>query len=164
MNLNYQHLVGRDFKWEDTDCFGLLRDLYKDCFGIIIPDFARPLDYWSKGMNLYEDHAYSQGFRAIDVHPTQWQFGDVFLMAIGSLTGNHVAILVDNNQILHHMYNQLSKVETYNGDHRNRTLTVYRHKDVKIEQVEGQGELLDLVSPHIRKKIDALRQAQGISE
>jgi cell wall-associated NlpC family hydrolase len=161
---NYQHLLGKQFVWESDDCFGLLREFYKLQFDIEMPDFARPHDFWSKGMNLYVENAYSQGFRPIDVHPTEWQFGDVFLMAIDSRTANHAAILVEDNQILHHMYNQLSKVELYSGRFRNLTVGVYRHKDVKIEQVESQGQLLDLVSPHIRKKIDALREAQGISE
>jgi cell wall-associated NlpC family hydrolase len=162
--LKYDHLVGREFKWGSDDCYGLLRDFYRDNFSVDLPNIARPENFWENGMNLYMDNYYQCGFRAIDVHPTQWQVGDVFLMAILSNTPNHVAMLVEDGRILHHLYGNLSTVEFYSGKWRDRTVGVFRHKDVKIEQAQSTQDFMSLLPEQVRKKIDALREAHGISE
>ena len=162
MSYDYQHLVGRQFVWGSDDCYGLLRDFYKDMFGIELENIARPEYFWDNGMNLYMDHYYSQGFRPIDVHPTQWQFGDVALMAIRSNTPNHVAIMVEDNKILHHLYNGLSTIELYKGNWRDRTVGIFRHKDVQVDQTQTVVDFMSVLPPNIRKKIDDIRNTYGL--
>jgi cell wall-associated NlpC family hydrolase len=162
--MRYEHLVGREFVWGSDDCYGLLRDFYRDNFEIELPNYARPDDFWSRGLNLYVDHYYENGFRPIDVHPTDWQVGDVFLMAIQSNTPNHVAILVENGNILHHLYGCRSIVELYRGKWRDLTIGVFRHKDVKIEASEATADVFDLLPPAIRRKIDEAREAASVPE
>lgn len=162
--IEYKHLLGREFIWKEQDCYSLLRSFYKDNFNIDLPDYDRPENFWDKGHDLYMDHYYENGFRVLDVHPTQWQVGDVFLMAVNSPTANHAAILVENNQILHHMYGQLSKVEFLRGAYRDMTLNIFRHKDVKITKASATEEILDYLPESLRQKITNARNPQVVPE
>lgn len=157
---NYQNLVGRPFQWGSLDCYGLVRDFYSQIFGIELPDYARPDDFWSKGLDLFQDHYLDAGFYALErVHPSQWQFGDVIISAIQSRFGNHSAILVENGKILHHLYGRISTVEPYKGLVRNGTTGVFRHRDVKLPQLQSeQRDIREFLSPSMRNKLDALRQ------
>jgi cell wall-associated NlpC family hydrolase len=152
--IKYDHLVGKEFRYGKTDCFSLLRDFYIDNFDITLPNYARPKEFWVQGVNLYMDRYRKHGFRPLDCHPSEYQVGDVFMMAVQSEVVNHVGILVENGAILHHLWGRLSVVESYSGLTRNTTMAVLRHKDVKLVQTQSEGNLLDYVNPTIRRKLD----------
>jgi cell wall-associated NlpC family hydrolase len=152
--LKYDHLTNLPFKYGKQDCFTLLRNFYIDNFGITLPNYARPKDWEHLGLNLYMDLHRKNGFSPLHCHPSEYQPGDVFLMAVRSEVANHVGVLVENGQILHHLWGRLSIVEPYSGLSRNSTLAVIRHKDVKITQTETTANLLDLVSPSVKRKLD----------
>lgn len=152
--ITYDNLLGLTFEHGSQDCFSLARDFYKQNFDIDIPNYARPNQWWDNGFDLYMDKFHKNGFRVIDVHPTEWQVGDVFLMSILSPVSNHVAILVENGQILHHFTGRLSRVEPYKGIWRNSTTAVLRHKDVEIENDVETVNLVDTLPPNIKRKID----------
>lgn len=159
----YQHLIGRPFDYSKQDCYDLLRDFYKDVFDIEIPNYARPKNWWNEGLNLYADLASKIGFYSLDCHPSQYQFGDVVMCAVDSPVANHVGIIVEKGEILHHLWGRLSAVEHYRLLLRNTTVGVYRHRDVKLEQIETPVNLIDLVPSHIRRKYDDyLRSSQDV--
>lgn len=151
----YDNLIGRQHNAGLVDCYSVVRDFYKQCFQIDLPDYARPTDWWNNGYDLYMDRFYKNGFRVIDVHPTEWQFGDLFLMSIMSKVNNHAAILVENGNILHHFTNRLSTVEPYKGIWRNSTTAVIRHKDVNIDTAVEEVNLTDILPANLRRKINA---------
>jgi cell wall-associated NlpC family hydrolase len=138
--IEYSHLEGIPFEWGVFDCLTLTQEFYRHNFGIEIPNFARPEYFWDQGLDLFNQHYYGAGFRVIDVHPSEWQPGDMILMAIRSNVGNHSAILVEPGKILHILPRRFSIVEPYNNNYRNLTLNVFRHKDVGEIQV-NQTEL-----------------------
>ncbi|MGO7308769.1 NlpC/P60 family protein [Rhizobium ruizarguesonis] len=152
--IKYDHLLHKKFKYGKQDCFTLLRNFYIDNFGITLPNYARPKEFWLNGLNLYTDLYRKNGFVTLDCHPSEYQTGDVFLMMINSAVANHVGVLVDSNKILHHLWNRLSIVEPYSGLTRNTTVAVMRHKDVQLAPDHQSVELLDVVSPRVRRKLD----------
>lgn len=146
----YQNLLGREFHFGTMDCYTLLQDFYAQCYGIILPNYARPTDFWEKGMDLYRDRAFRHGFLPLDCHPMDYQTGDVVLMAISSTVGNHVGIITPGNNIVHHLWGRLSTEELYRGLFQNTTLGVFRHKDVPLEMDETTSDITDYLSDRVK--------------
>lgn len=153
--IQYDHLIGRQFKYGVTDCYAIVRDFYADNFGITLPDYARPNEFWANGLDLYYEKYHKNGFRPVDCHPSEYRIGDVVLMAINSPVACHAGVLVDKNRILHHMWGQLSTVTAYRGMFRNSMTAILRHKDVVVPEDLQVRNIVDTLPPHIRLKIDA---------
>ena len=156
MTVQYAHLLGRVFDYGTTDCFDLLRVAYRENFNIDLPNYARPTDFWNHGLNLYEDKAFQNGFVQLSCHPTEYQEGDIVLMAINSSIGNHAGMLVGGGLILHHLWNRLSSADPYRGLWKNSTLGVYRHKDVVLVNDITTTNMIDYATPQTRKKLSDL--------
>lgn len=155
MTYDYENLVGIEYEAGKTDCYGTFREFYKQIFGIDLPNYARPEDFWNHKQDLFSPRYHKNGFRTLDVHPSEYQFGDVFLMSIRSDFPNHVAVLVEKGMIFHHFTNRLSEVEPYKGIWRNCTTHVLRHKDVVIETETQMVDILDVLPPEVKRRIDA---------
>lgn len=153
--ITYENLIGIKFQHGIHDCYSIIRDFYIQNFGIELPNYARPNGWWNEGLDLYKDRYFKNGFRPLDVHPSEYQPGDVFLMSIMSPATNHGAVLVDRGRILHHFTNRLSTVEPYKGIWRNTTTAVLRHKDVVIEPETDVVNIREVVPAVVRQKIDA---------
>ena len=96
------------------DCYAIVKDWYKQHKNIILPEYARGSEWWKEGQNLYMDGFKSAGF--IDVTDEVKssnipQVGDIGLMSINSPVPNHAIIYIDNNLMLHHLANRLSRTE-----------------------------------------------------
>lgn len=156
-----EHLVGLPYVAGGTDCYGLIRSFYKDNFDIDLPNYARPDEFWSVDMNLYMERFHKHGFRVLDAHPSEFRPGDGIVMAIRSQVGNHAGVLLEDGQMLHHMYGRLSTIESYSGLWRNTTIAVLRHKDVPEIMQKETGSYLDFVSPQKRRQVEeAIRTLQ----
>lgn len=153
----YNHFVGLPFEYGETDCYSLMRGFYDEQFDIKLPDFARPTKFWEHGLNLYADNYLKLGFQRLQCHPHEWQYGDVFLMAVMSKIGNHVGVYVENDMILHHLWGRLSVAERYAGLTRNTTLGVYRHKDVVIDRAGTEESIEKYLSPRVLQALNELR-------
>lgn len=163
--LKYEHLLGRQFQHGKIDCYALVRDFYRDNYGLTLRNYARPDKHWDLGFNLYMQCFHAEGFRVLDVHPTEWRPGDAILCAVRSEVANHAGVFVENGKVLHHLYGGLSKVEDYRALLRNTTVAVLRHKDVVVETTVQKMDLLDVLPDAIRRKIAAAiaEQRQGAS-
>lgn len=164
MSFDYSEFEGREFRFDDQNCYTLLRDVYKARFGIELTDYACPSNWWANGFDLYRALADQEGFEVLNVNPREWQEGDVLVIAVQSSVGNHCAIWLDSNLILHHLVGNLSSVTQFGGMFRNGLLGVYRHKDVKIERANRQLDLTELLPPHVRRRMEqrrAAREAEG---
>lgn len=150
----YDNLIGRTYVDGKVDCYSIVRDFYAQMFQIELPNYARPKDWWNMEMDLYMDRYYKNGFRPLDVHPSEYQFGDVVLISYMASVANHAGILVENNHILHHFTNRQSSVDPYKGIWRNNTVAVLRHKDVVIPVTEEVADITDFLPSNVRKKID----------
>lgn len=160
--LKYSHLEGLTFDQEKQHCYTILRSFFFDNFGIELTDYACPTNWWKADLDLYSKLAPSEGFYPVDDHPRDWRPGDVILMAIEASTGNHVAVLLDNGRILHHLVGQRSCVTSYGGMFRNTTVGVYRHKDVPVvPPAEELVNVRDLLPPHARHRLEERLALEG---
>lgn len=164
--VKFEHLLGREFNIETANCYTILRDFYRDNWGVELPDVPCPTEWWNSDLNLYAELAPKIGFEVIHEHPRDWRPGDVILMAIGSSTGNHIAIVLDGGSILHHLHGQRSVVTSYGGTFRNTTVGVYRHRDVPKTSTVHNVDLKALnLPPHVRHRLeDFERRAAGLSD
>ena len=148
------HLEGREFVYGETDCYDAVRCFYQDNFGLNLPNYARPNEFWTANMNMYLDRFYKNGFRVLDVHPSEYQPADLVIMAIKSPLGNHAGVLLESGQLFHHMYGRLSTVEPYSGLWRNTTVAILRHKDIVYQPDESPVSYMELISPQRKQKIE----------
>lgn len=167
MIVKYEHLMGKKFIHGTTDCYSLLRDLYKDNLGIELGNYGRQNDWWLNSHNLYADNFSNEGFINLgddyplrDVRPF-----DVFLVALpdpradGPTPPNHCCIYIGDGEIIHHRFNKLSRKAQYKGMMRDYTTHILRHKDVKWgDKPEKEVDIRDLLLPHKRREIEDLIQ------
>ncbi len=120
-------LVGRSFAHGVLDCYALVRDWYRLEWGLVLPNFERPDNWWNNGGDLYTEHFEKCGFRRVSGQP---QRGDGFLMQIRSPVPNHAGIFLDEGRSLfiHHFYGRLSTREVYGGYYREVTVAHIRHE------------------------------------
>lgn len=64
-------LKGREFIHGIHDCYGLIRDYYKQERGIILPDFERKHQWWLRGDNLFVENFTKSGFQTNSVRPAE---------------------------------------------------------------------------------------------
>ena len=126
--LQYGHLLGLEFRHGSRDCYEIIRDFYRDNFGIRLRSYARPDLWWEQGLDLYQSHYTEEGFSVVD----RPEIGDVILMAVNSEVPNHGAVYLGNNKILHHFMNRRSEECMYKGLWKNTTCVILHHKDVHV--------------------------------
>lgn len=106
--------IGRPFRFNVHDCYVLGRDWFRQERGITLPVYPREGEWWLKGENLIEKNFKKAGF--INIDRQQIKPGDVMLMNFadqskqpGKVLANHVGIIVDKGQLLHHYRGRVSK-------------------------------------------------------
>jgi len=99
----------RVFHYGHRDCWSLVRDWFLDARGVRLLDYARTEKFWERGESPYTDNAEAWGFR--EVSRDTIEPGDVLLMRVKSRVPNHAAVYLGGEQILHHMWGQLSRRE-----------------------------------------------------
>jgi proteasome lid subunit RPN8/RPN11 len=107
---------GRKFRDNVHDCYTLLRDVYRVEEKIILPIFPREPQWEKNSQNMLELNFKKAGFVQID--ETQIKKNCVMLCRINSPSdnpvANHVAIIRDKGQILHHVRGRLSRLDPFN--------------------------------------------------
>lgn len=162
--LRYEHLLGRQFVLGKTDCYEILRDIYKDNLNIELRPYARPVDFWlEKEMNLYVNNFEKEGFEYLEnVKDSDLRLFDVFLIALPDYRQpketftNHCAIYVGNGEVVHHRLGRLSRKVNYSGMLKNFTTHTIRHKDVPEFIRKDKSEkvnLMDYILPHKRQRL-----------
>lgn len=150
---SYLELTGRPYVEGRTDCYGLMRDYFALTWDLKLPNVARPSRFWEAGLDLYGAYA-RHGFELL-LH-RHYQPGDVLLMPIMTAVNSHAAVVVDTNQILHHLPDQLSRVDTLRPRWSNRATAVLRHPKVTA-QLQAQEVVIpieDLIRAPILRRRD----------
>lgn len=121
-------LQGRQFAHGILDCYTLFKDFLFREYGIQMNNYEREDDWWNKGQELYSiDRLNAEGLFQIKDEPKR---GDIILMNIRSKVANHAAVYLGDGQMLHHLHGKLSRTEPYGGMWAERTVGIYRHKDI----------------------------------
>ncbi|ECF2367657.1 phage tail protein [Salmonella enterica subsp. enterica serovar Mountpleasant] len=137
------YLTGRPFTHGVYDCYSLIRDAYH-LAGIELPDFHRDEKWWASGADLYMDNLEKNDFYPVsadEVRP-----GDVLIFCCGSAVANHAAVYCGNGEILHQVYNQLSRREDYTEKWQRRMHSIWRHKKWCASAFTGISNDLDAAS------------------
>lgn len=96
-------LEGRPFISGIWDCYSAIRDWYRVHRGITLKNYARGMEWWLKGQNLYEDNFADAGF----TETTQPEVGDIALMSIGSRgVICHAAVMDSPSTLYHHTFSR----------------------------------------------------------
>lgn len=137
MKLNYEHLVGRAYIPGRVHCWSLVRDLYKDNFGIEYQNYSIPVNWDSNSLNLIELSWENEGvFKVENWDIRKLQPADILCLAIRSANPNHLAVYLGGGDLIHHPYAQLSRVEPMRDFWRMSTCYVLRHPDVPAFEPE----------------------------
>lgn len=124
-------LVGREWSWGTHDCFGLIRDGFKDYAGIEIPDFNREWMWWENGLDIIAEQFEGAGFVRVS---DEWRHCDIIGMRIWpSKVVNHLGLFLYPDVILHQMLGRLSVREVYGGVYQMATVLHLRHREL-VEQ------------------------------
>jgi proteasome lid subunit RPN8/RPN11 len=123
-------LMGRPFVHGVFDCFGLLRDAFRQELKIDLPNFDRPDEWWLDGKsNLIIDNIKAGGFQKVD---GKLQKYDAIVMTVGgSKYPNHIGVYWGNGHMIHHLADNLSREIPYLADrgyYAEHTDGIYRHK------------------------------------
>lgn len=146
---NCSNLVGLTYIEGRQDCYGLMRRYYQQEWGIQLPNFARPRHFWNdESLDLYSLYA-DYGFEP--VLDTRWEIGDTLLMPLRTQMATHAAMIVGDNQILHHLPDKLSTIESMRPRWANRATTVIRHPEVTAAQIQSSetAQLHEVLDVHI---------------
>jgi proteasome lid subunit RPN8/RPN11 len=121
-------LVGREWAHGSLDCYGLVRDYYKQTLGVLLPDFHRSREWWDKGENLYcLDNIISAGFTEL-VGLEDVREHDVLLMQVHSKVINHAGVYLGDDRFLHHLNQRLSSRDLWGGYWRKHTVKIARYR------------------------------------
>ena len=128
--------LGRIFKWGENDCLSLVVDYYQKELGIKIGDVfkLRRKDFFIREREAFEREEYLQtikdeGFIALSKN-SEFQIHDIIFMKEyeSSSFPSHLAVIVDDDLILHQIRNSLSIIEKLTPEIENRIHCVIRHK------------------------------------
>jgi len=144
---NFSNLVGLPYIDGLQDCYSVGRRYYSQVWGLELPNIARPHRFWDDpDLDLYSMYQ-RYGFQPVfDDTP---QIGDAVLMPILSRMNNHAGFVVEDNQILHHLPNQLSCVDRLRPKWMPRVTVQLRHPAIQ----EAQAKQKETV--HLHEVIDA---------
>jgi cell wall-associated NlpC family hydrolase len=155
--VDYQHLLSRSYAPGRTDCLGLTRDFFNPLLKAQslpqIKNYARPSDFSIENVDLFGRHFHECGFRVIDLHPSQWRFGDVVLLAVYSNVASHVGVLVEDGHFIHHLLGQTSTKERYSGQWRQRCVGMLRHHELQISEPEQAVDITPFLPAALREKL-----------
>lgn len=145
---NFLNLVGLPYIDGRQDCYSIVRRYYEMEWGIELPNFARPDRFWEDpNLDLYSLYTRT-GFVAVTDDHT-YEVGDAVLMPIRSVVNSHAGVIVDDNQMLHHLPNQLSTIDPLRPKWANRVTVHLRHPDITAAR-QGEVEVV-----HLHEVIDA---------
>jgi proteasome lid subunit RPN8/RPN11 len=123
--------IGRDWVYGINDCFSLVRDWYRQEWGIILDDFARCEvgETCKEGWNVFAESFESQGFTRLSAYGVKLQAGDVLLMQIASPNPNHLGLIFDSEkqEFMQHLRDRPSSIDPYGGYWAQHTVGVLRY-------------------------------------
>jgi len=101
---------GREFIHGINDCYSLIRDWFKLEKNIILPNFARGMEWWNQKQDLYSENFEKAGFVEIDKKDAT--IGDCVLMKIVGPVIHHAAVITGPDEIRHHIIHRLSGTDS----------------------------------------------------
>ena len=135
----FDNLIGLEYDTGRVDCFSCVRDYYAQVWDLHIPNFARPNQFWEDpNLDLYAMYK-DVGFKIlIDQDP---EIGDALLMQLATPRPAHAAVVVGDNQILHHLPRRLSGIDRLRPHWYNRSVVMLYHPEVRAKKEAGKEKV-----------------------
>ena len=123
------------------DCYTVIKDVLKEHYGIVIPNYARPFNFHLPPLDLFSKIAKEDFF----IHRPSLDFkeiqaGDILSFKVKSDTVNHVGIYLGNGLFLHQLYNSMPREDSLSLAWMRRLAAVHYH-----EQIEQEKNVIDFV-------------------
>ncbi|MBS7827377.1 C40 family peptidase [Wohlfahrtiimonas chitiniclastica] len=126
-------LRGREFKYGQFDCGTLIEDAYSLC-GINLKHYKRKSIEEDEANSVIIERLPKLGFYQV----SEAQAGDVIATSMGGHP-NHLALVLNNERILHHVAGQFSRVVAHGSVMQKRTHSIWRHKKWQPRMIEAIG-------------------------
>jgi len=121
-------LTGRPFIWGHYDCFGLVRDYFRQEKGVYINDYDRDENFeQTKDVRIW-DNFEKEGFLKLPGLGAI-KNDDVIIFNTNAMP-QHLGIFVGNTQIMHHPLNAISRLDRFNANWQKRAKVIVRHKSL----------------------------------
>lgn len=131
VSVKAEHLCGIPYDHAKRHCYELMRDFFRDNWGIELRSYTIPWDWDSNKLDLINDIHEREGFVKVpDWNIRNLRVGDVMCVAVRSGNPNHFVVYIGNNEILHHPLGQMSRIETMGDFYQMSTCYVIRHPAV----------------------------------
>lgn len=145
----YKDLMERNYVMGESDCFGLLRDFYVNCYGIKLPNFARPKHFFDPRINVYARIVAQPEFQERGLCVTDFKEGDLIAFRVmGADLVNHVGVYLGNNLFLHQMFDGVPREENLDERWLRRIYMVHYHVDVPI--VKKKLDPIDILPDYLK--------------
>ena len=108
------------------DCFRVIRAYYWQNYKIFLKDIPRNYKWWEDDPDMFTHNFKDYGFN--EVSEPELQAGDVLLIRISGEHESHSGVYIGNDQFVHHLSDQMSKIDNYSR-WRKRVTRILRHRD-----------------------------------
>ena len=118
-------LIGREYKFGETDCFEAMRD-WLATEGIDIPKRAAfEDDWWEKGLDYFTEETIGLwGFKKV----TEPKQNDLLIFQVSANVPNHCGVYLGNDIFFHHAVHRLSCRESLYPFWIQNLVGIYRHE------------------------------------
>lgn len=138
-------LHGRDFIHGVHDCYAIIRDYFRTELNILLPNYARGMEWWDKGEDLYSQNFKEAGF--YEISEAEADVNDCCLFQVKSPVINHAAVITGQDEILHHLFHRLSGPDRL--DKWRKSIVKYVRYDAALN-TQIQGNLDATANPTAR--------------
>lgn len=150
--INYKHykdLMVRTYVMGESDCYGLIKDLYLNLYGIKLPNFARPKHFFDPRINVYAKIIAQPCFQERGLCVTDFKEGDILAFRVaGANLVNHVGVYLGNNLFLHQMFDGQPCEENLDERWIRRLYMTHYHVDVPV--VKKKLSILDVMPNYMK--------------
>lgn len=119
--------VGRVFEIGKQDCFGLMKEFYKEELNIDLKNYNRDSSWEEAKESLFDKHFEKEGFVKVD---DLKKYDCILFKFKKKIFSDHIAIYMGDNKILHHPINGFSKIDFYGEQYKRLTNYTIRHKSL----------------------------------
>lgn len=145
----YKDLLDTQYVMGESDCFGLVRGVYQNCFGITLPNFARPKFFYDARINVYARIVAQPYFKERGLFKADFKEGDILAFRVmGADLVNHVGVYLGNNLFLHQLMDEPPREE--NLDERWMRRLYMTHYHVDVPQVKKKLNILDALPNYLK--------------
>lgn len=144
----YKDLLNQEYLIGTRDCFSVVRDVLNNKYGILIPNYARPKNFFDPRISVYAGIAKEPFFNERGVCKNDLREGDVLAFRYGSEYVNHFGIYLGNNLFFHQMFDSHPREENLDKAWMRRLYMAHYHVDVPV--VKKKLSIVDVMPNYLK--------------